>query len=93
MIPAASMAFWATGAICHTAQRNTVCPAMVSAGQSPREVRPSSLRIEVHDAVWEMTSHCAPSLPHMVGPIPGVSDGPMTTAPAPSPNRKAVPRS
>ena len=39
------------------------------------------------------TSHCAPSEPQTVGPMPGVSDGPITTAPAPSPKMKAVPRS
>ena len=34
-----------------------------------------------------------PSEPQMVGPMPGVSDGPMTTAPAPSPSRNEIDRS
>ena len=40
-----------------------------------------------------MAPHWAPSEPQTVGPMPGVSDGPITTAPAPSPKMKAEPRS
>ena len=40
-----------------------------------------------------MASHLLPSEPHTVGPMPGVSVGPMTTAPAPSPSRKEMVRS
>ena len=40
-----------------------------------------------------MASHLLPSEPHTDGPMPGVSDGPMTTAPAPSPSRKEMVRS
>src|SRR6478735_8780549 len=38
-----------------------------------------------------MACHWAPSEPQMVGPMPGVSEGPTTAAPSPSMN--AVPRS
>ncbi len=34
-----------------------------------------------------------PSEPHTVGPMPGVSLGPITTAPAPSPSRNEMLRS
>ena len=40
-----------------------------------------------------MASFCPPSAPQTVGPIAGTSDGPMTTAPAPSAKRNAVLRS
>ena len=43
--------------------------------------------------VWVMTWACEPSEPQAVGPIPAVSDGPTTTAPAPSAKMNAVPRS
>ena len=44
-------------------------------------------------SVCRMESNCSPSEPHTTGPMPGVSDGPTTTAPAPSAKMKAVPRS
>ncbi len=40
-----------------------------------------------------MASHLEPSEPHTEGPMPGTSDGPITTAPAPSPSRKEMERS
>ena len=43
--------------------------------------------------VWVMTWDCEPSDPQAVGPIPADSDGPTTTAPAPSAKMNAVPRS
>ncbi len=42
--------------------------------------------------VCPMAEAFSPSLPHTVGEMPFSSAGPMTTAPAPSPNRKAVDR-
>ena len=86
--PAASSALRATGAMPQTAQRNTVCPAMPIAGQR----RPCSWT-STQDSRCEMAFHCAPSDPQTVGPMAGVSDGPTTAAPAPSPKMKADPRS
>ena len=43
--------------------------------------------------VMPMASHLLPSEPQTDGPMPGVSEGPMTTAPAPSPSRKEMVRS
>ncbi len=43
--------------------------------------------------VWVMRFARPPSEPQIVGPMPGVSDGPTTTAPAPSPSRKLMERS
>ena len=86
--PAASRAFWATGAMPQTAHRNTDCPAMVMAGQSMFFSRVSSQLSR-----WEMVFHWEPSEPQTVGPMAGVSDGPTMAAPAPSPKMKAEPRS
>ncbi len=43
--------------------------------------------------VMPIASHLLPSEPHTDGPMPGVSEGPITTAPAPSPSRKEMVRS
>src|SRR5699024_7441123 len=79
--------------ICTAAHRNTREPFIVTYGCS---VAPS--------AAWSMSSRqflvcviasaCSPSEPHTTGPtsLP-LSDGPTTTAPAPSPKMKAVLRS
>jgi hypothetical protein len=40
-----------------------------------------------------MAVDCEPSDPHTTGPMPGVSDGPSTAAPEPSPKMKAMLRS
>ena len=40
-----------------------------------------------------MVSHLLPSEPHTEGLMPGSSEGPMITAPAPSPSRKEMVRS
>src|SRR5687768_18201817 len=45
------------------------------------------------ERVIPMASHLLPSDPQTEGAIPGVSEGPMTTAPAPSPSRKEMVRS
>ena len=86
--PAASSACGATGAICHTAQRKTAWPCIVRCGKST-----SWSRTSIQDARWVMASYCEPSEPQIVGPMPGSSDGPITTAPAPSPKMNAVDRS
>jgi hypothetical protein len=85
--PAASRAFCATGAICQTAHLKTDWPSWRSVGQPA----PSS-RVASHECVCRMAWAWLPSEPQMVGPMPGVSDGPMTTAPAPSPSRNEMVR-
>ncbi len=92
VMPAASSACWATFAISNTAQRKTAWPSWVMAGKRTSVAAPCS-RYTSHDRVWVMVSDLSPSEPHTIGPIAGSSDGPTTTAPAPSPNRKAVARS
>ena len=44
-------------------------------------------------SVCRIRSNCSPSEPHTTGPMPGVSLGPTTAAPAPSAKMNAVPRS
>src|SRR5215218_2376949 len=88
--PAFSSACWATGAICQTAHRNTGWPFIVRAGHF---VVSGSSRSLIQLSRDRIASHCSPSEPQTVGPMPGTSDGPITTAPAPSPKMNAVPRS
>lgn len=85
--PEASSASLATFAISNTAQRNTAWPSCVIAGNLPE------LSYSFHGTVCLMVSDLSPSDPHTVGPMCGSWEGPTTTAPAPSPNRKAVARS
>ena len=62
---------------------------MPIAGQLEARRRATS----THESRCEIVFHCAPSEPQIVGPMPGVSDGPTTAAPAPSPKMNAEPRS
>ncbi len=87
------MALWATGAICQTAQRKTERPSCSRAGQTTSSPAACASRTSSQERLFLMASHCPPSLPHTVGPMPGTSEGPTTTAPAPSAKRKAVERS
>ena len=85
--PAASSASRAFFAISHTAQRKTVGPSCRSVGHAwPSRIEPSVF-------VIRMVSQCEPSEPHTDGLMPGSSEGPPTTAPAPSPSRKLIERS
>src|SRR6476469_8637969 len=95
LMPALSMACWATGAMPQTAQRKTVWPAMPIAGHTFLSACADchDSRTSVQACFWLMASRCVPSEPQTVGPMPGVSLGPMTQAPAPSPKMKALPRS
>lgn len=86
--PAASSAARAVLGTVETAQRNTAGPSMRRVGRTAASVsRP------FQGAEWAMASWRSPSDPQTTGPMPGSAAGPTTTAPAPSPNRKAVPRS
>src|SRR5699024_11168435 len=49
--------------------------------------------LSCHEWVWPIAAALEPSEPQIVGPMPGVSDGPTTAAPAPSPRRKEMERS
>src|SRR6476661_5883758 len=95
LMPALSMACWATGAMPQTAHRKTVWPAMPIAGHTFLSACADchDSRTSVQACFWLMASRCVPSEPQTVGPMPGVSLGPMTQAPAPSPKMKALPRS
>ena len=46
-----------------------------------------------HGSVWPISEACSPSEPQTTGPMPAVSLGPMTAAPAPSAKMNAVDRS
>ncbi len=87
--PAASMAAVAALAISKLAHLKTVGPFWRRVGH---EVSVPSFTLS-QEWVMFTASACEPSDPHTVGPIPGVSDGPMTAAPAPSPRRKEIERS
>ena len=87
-MPAASMACRATFTISQTAHRKTVGPSWRRVGQGAAPSRKS-----VSVAFMPTASALDPSDPQMVGPMPGVSLGPITTAPAPSPSRNEMLRS
>ncbi len=89
------MACWATGAMPQTAQRKTVWPAMPMLGHTALSAWASfhDSRTSVHACALADGRAATPSEPQTVGPMPGVSLGPMTQAPAPSPKMKAQPRS
>lgn len=86
---AASNASFATFAISQTAQRKTVGPSWRRVGHSETPSRNSV-------SVWFMPTASAlePSEPPQTArEMPGVSLGPMTAAPAPSPRRNEMLRS
>ena len=87
--PARSSASRPILAIENDAQRNTGLPCITRCGMTG-----------VPDAItsrqssrWRIRSNCSPSEPQTTGPMPGVSLGPTTAAPAPSAKMNAVPRS
>ena len=87
--PDSSSAFFATLAISQTAQRKTACPSWRRVGKPPSRSAKASWRV----LFMPTASHLDPSEPHWVGPIPTISLGPTTAAPAPSPSRKEILRS
>ena len=80
--PAASRACSATLAISQTAQRKTVWPSWRSVGQRLVGLRRSPvLGAKSRSRFMPTASAFEPSEPQTVGPMPGSSLGPMTTAP------------
>ena len=88
-MPARSSACWPTLAIAKDAQRNTALPCMTRCGIAGVSLASTSRQ----SSRCRIRSNCSPSEPQTTGPMPGVSLGPTTAAPAPSAKMKAVPRS
>ena len=88
--PAASRARSPALLIEKTAHRKTVWPCWEIYGQAPSDPPCQSA---FHEGSNRMASRESASDPQTMGPIPGSSEGPMTTAPAPSAKMKAVARS
>src|SRR3954454_11494199 len=89
LMPARSRDWCATFAIVNDAQRNTGLPCMVRCGITGASAAIASRQ----SSSCRIRSNCSPSEPQTTGPIPGVSLGPTTAAPAPSAKMNAVPRS
>src|SRR6478672_4968110 len=91
--PAASSACWPILAIANDAQRKTGLPCIVRCGITPEPGWVSLPTTSRQSSRCRMRSNCSPSEPQTTGPMPGVSLGPTTAAPAPSAKMNAVPRS
>src|SRR6476469_1941286 len=91
--PAASSACWPILAMANDAQRKTGLPCMVRCGITPEPGWVSLPTTSRQSSRCRMRSNCSPSEPQTTGPMPGVSLGPTTAAPAPSAKMNAVPRS
>ena len=89
VMPVRSSVACAVFAISKAAQRNTALPCMTRCGICGESEATTSRQ----SSRCRMRSNCSPSEPQTTGPMPGSSDGPTTTAPAPSAKMNAVPRS
>jgi hypothetical protein len=70
-------------------ERDAGLPSIRSVGISGRSICSTSLQLWI----CRMKSYFEPSEPQTMGPMPSLSDGPTTAAPAPSAKMNAVPRS
>ena len=89
VMPARSRAAWATLAISKAAQRKTALPCITRWGMTGSVEATTSRQ----SSRCRIRSNCSPSEPQTTGAMPEDSDGPTTTAPAPSAKMNAVPRS
>ena len=93
LMPALSSACWPILAMAKEAQRNTGLPCITRCGITPLPGTSGLPTTSRQSSRCRIRSNCSPSEPHTTGPMPGVSLGPTTAAPAPSAKMKAVPRS
>ena len=91
--PARSSACWPILAIANDAQRKTGLPCIIRWGITPLPGCSGVPTTSRQSSFCRIRSNCSPSEPQTTGPMPGVSLGPTTAAPAPSAKMNAVPRS